>query len=216
MSWASRAAANIFPLSREKDDLALALHEWRYTGDYNDLEAPIETCKLCDHPDIRYQFEIQNLHTAETLLVGSECINRFNIAATDEEGRTLDADGTRKKLAKDRRKLVDDARRRRLVKALVALAHADKEFNIHSFIDYLQKRDAFTPYQVTTLMWRFEKHGIDHNPKDFKITIKRGREKAQLVKMSDWQLRRLLPCLSTGQRDYLHREGLHPSEQGNA
>jgi hypothetical protein len=209
MSWASRAAANILPLSREKNDLAVALHEWRYTGDYNDLEAPIETCKLCDHLDIRYQFEIQNLHTAETLLVGSECINRFNIAATDEEGRTLDADGTRRKLAKDRRKLVDDARRRRLVKALVALAHVDKEFPIHSFIDYLHKRDAFTPRQVTTLLWRFDTSGIDHNPRDFKITIKRGREKAQLEEMSDWQLKRLLPCLSPSQRAYLEREGLY-------
>lgn len=211
MSWTSRAAANLLPLSREQDNLAVALHEWRYTGDYNDLEEPIETCKLCDHPDIRYQFEIQNLHTAETLLVGSECINRFNIAATDEEGRTLDAAGTRKKLAHDRRRLVDDARRRRLVKALVALAHVDKEFNIHSFIDYLHKRDAFTPMQVSTLLWRFERHGVDHNPRDFKLTIKRGREKAQLEKMSDWQLQRLLPCLSASQRTYLHREGLYPS-----
>jgi hypothetical protein len=216
MSWASRAAANILPLSREKDDLAVALREWRYTGDYHDLETPCEDCELCDHPDIRYQFEIQNLHTANTLLVGSECINRFNIAATDEEGRTLDADGTRKKLAKDRRKLVDDARRRRLVKALVALAHIDREFNIHSFIDYLQKRDAFTPSQVSTLMWRFEQHGIDYNPRDFKLTIRRGREKAQLEKMSDWQLQRLLPCLSPSQRTYLQREGLYPSAQGDA
>jgi len=159
-------------------------------------------------------FEIKNLHTANTLLVGSECINRFNIAATDEEGRTLDADGTRKKLANDRRKLVDDARRRRLVNALVALAHVDGDFNIHSFIDYLHKRDAFTPNQVTTLLWRFDRHGIDHNPRDFKLTIKRGREKAQLAKMSDWQLQRILPCLSPSQRTYLEREGLYPSQGG--
>jgi hypothetical protein len=211
MSWATRAAANLLPLSREQEKLAVALSEWRYTGDYNDLGAPVETCKLCDHPDIRYQFEIQNLHTAETLLVGSECINRFNIAATDEEGRTLDADGTRKKVARDRQKLVDDARRRRLVKALVSLAHADNDFDIHSFIDYLHKRDAFTPNQVTTLMWRFEKHRIEHNPRDFKLTIRRGREKAQLEKMSEWQLQRLIPCLSPSQRDYLSREGLYPS-----
>jgi len=210
MSWASRAAANILPLSREQDDLAAALHEWRYTGDYHDLETPREDCELCEHADIRHQFEIKNLHTANTLLVGSECINRFNIAATDEEGRTLDADDTRKKIAKDRRKLIDDARRRRLVKALVALAHVDKAFNIHSFIDYLQKRDAFMPMQVSTLLWRFDRLAIDHNPRDFKLTIKRSREKAQLEKMSEWQIKRLLPCLSPSQRAYIEREGLLP------
>lgn len=185
MSWASRAAANILPMSLEQDNLAVALQEWRYTGEYYDLESPCEDCELCDHPDIRYQFEIQNFHTVNTLLVGSECISRFKIAATDEEGRTLDADGTRKKLARDRRKLVDEAGRRRLVKSLVALAHADKEFSIHNFIDYLQKRNAFTPAQASTLIWRLEKHRIEHNPRDFKVTIKRGREKAQLAKMSD-------------------------------
>lgn len=87
MSWAERAAANLLPLSKEKSDLANALREWRYTGDFHDLEAPIENCQLCDHPDIRYQFEIRNLLTGNTLLIGSECINRFGIAATDEEGR---------------------------------------------------------------------------------------------------------------------------------
>lgn len=205
LSWASRASANILPLSRGQDDLTSALREWRYTGNYHDLETPCEDCELCDHSDIRYQFEIKNLHTANTLLVGSECINRFNIAATDEEGRTLDADGTRKKLANDRRKLVDDARRRRLVKALVALAHVDRDFNIHSFIDYLHKRDAFTPNQVATLVWRFNRHRIAYMPRDFKLTIRRGREKAQLARMPEWQLQQIVPCLSPSQRAYLER-----------
>ena len=89
MSWASRAAANLLPLSRERRDLAQALKEWRYAGNYHDLETPSADCELCDHPNIRYQFEIQNLFTDEALLIGSECINRFGIAATDEEGRTL-------------------------------------------------------------------------------------------------------------------------------
>lgn len=95
-----------------------------------------------------------------------------------------------------------------MVKALVALAHVDKAFNIHSFIDYLQKRDAFTPIQVSTLLWRLDRHAIDHNARDFKLTIKRRREKAQLEKQSEWQIQRLLPCLSPIQRAYVEREGL--------
>lgn len=203
MSWAERAATNLLPLSREQRDLAAALREWRYTGDFNDLEAPIETCQLCDHPDIRYQFEIRNLQTGGTLLIGSECINRFGIAATDEEGHTLGRDESRKKVSRDRRSLIEEARRKRVVSALVALANADQEFNILSFIDYLQTRGAFTPKQLSTLMWRMDKHSISYNPSDFKLTIKRNREKDQLTDMPDWELRRVEPCLSPVQRKYL-------------
>lgn len=210
MSWASRAAKNLLPLSQERSDLARALKEWRYTGNFNDLEEPAADCELCDHPDIRYQFEIQNLHTAKRLLIGSECIHRFGIAATDEEGRTLDAAGTRKKVEKDRRKLIEEARKRRLVKALVALAHVDSEFDIASFIDYLQTRDAFTPKQLTTLQWRLSKHRIPHDLRDFKLTIRRAREKDQLAALADWQLARILPALSESQREFLVRAGRLP------
>jgi hypothetical protein len=160
MSWASCAAANLLPLSRDQSDLAEALREWRYTGDFNDLEEPAADCELCNHPDIRYQFEIQNPYTRNTLSIGSECINRFGIAATDEEGRALYAIATRRKVERDRRHLIDEARKRRVVKTLVALAHADREFDVLSFIDYLQTRGAFTPKQLSTIFWRLDKHRI--------------------------------------------------------
>ena len=207
MSWASRAAANLLPLSREKSDLAPALREWRYTGDYNDLEAPAADCELCDHPDIRYQFEIQNLHTGKTLLIGSECIHRIRYRR--DRRRRADARRGRhpQEGGKDRRRLIEDARKRRVVKALVALAHADKEFEILSFVDYLQSRGAFTPKQFSILFWRLDKHRIRYDARDFKLTIRRDREKAQLVELADWQLQRLTPCLSESQRSYLAKIG---------
>lgn len=211
MSWEARAAANILPLSKEQRLLGVALGEWRYTGNFHDLEQPSETCELCNHPDIRYQFEIRNLYTEHALLVGSECINRFGIAATDEEGRALDAAETRKKLGRDRRRLLEDARTRSVINALVGLSYADREFGIHSFIDYLQKRGAFTPKQLSTLFWRLEKHRIPHKPADFKLTIRRGRERDQLQEMTDWELKRLWPCLSPAQRAFLEQRGRSPT-----
>jgi hypothetical protein len=210
MSWASRAAANLFPLSQERSDLTGALREWRYTGTYHDLEVPSADCELCDHPEIRYQFEIGNLHTGSTLLIGSECIHRFGIVATDEDGTALTTSETRKKVLKDRRRLIEEARRRRVVKTLVALAHADKEFNILSFVAYLQERGAFTPKQLSILFWRMTKYQIRFEPRDFKLTIRRDREKAQLAALPDWQLRRLLPCLSNSQQSYLAEIGRTP------
>lgn len=208
MSWASRAAKNLLPLSRERRDLTRALREWRYTGEFHDLEEPVETCQLCDHPDIRYQFEIENEHTAESLLIGSECIHRFGIAAVDEDGRRLDAAETRKKVDKDRRKLIEEARKRRVIRALVELAHADEgEFDIASFVNYLQDRGAFTPSQLALLVWRLTVRKIAHRPGDFKMIIRRGREKEQLLAFEDWKVARLIPYMSESQLEFLRDNG---------
>lgn len=206
MSWASRAAASILPLSREQNDLAIALKEWRYTGNFHDLEIAEETCELCSHPDIRYQFEIGNLHTEHTLLVGSECINRFGITATDDKGSTLSVAESKKKVGRDRRKLVEDARKRRVVNNLVALVSADEKFaNFDSFLDYLQKRGAFTPKQMALLLWRMNANGIKYRPSDFKIILRRDREKDQILAMDDWQRDLLWPCLSSSQKKWLEK-----------
>jgi hypothetical protein len=203
MSWAQRAARNILPLSREKLDLSVALREWRYEGGFHDLEAPNEDCELCDHSDIRYQFEIRNRFTNTRLQIGSECINRFGISATGDNGEALDAAGTRKKVSRDRRALIEEARKKRVITALVALSQADPEFRILSFIDYLQDRGAFTPKQLVTLLWRFEKVRVPVDVRDFTLTIRRDREKVQLLEMADWQIGRLMPAMSPSQRQFL-------------
>lgn len=207
MTWAQRAARNILPLSRERSDLAAALREWRYEGGFQDLEAPDADCELCDHPDIRYQFEIRNRFTDARLQIGSECVNRFGISATGEDGVDLDAAGTKKKVSRDRRALVEAARKRRVINALVALSHADPDFNITSFIDYLQDRGAFTPKQLATLLWRFQKLSVPFEVRDFKLTIRRDREKQQLIEMQEWQLERLVPVMSPAQKRFLAEAG---------
>lgn len=203
MSWAQRAARNIIPLSIEKSNLAAALREWRYEGGFHDREATDADCELCDHPDIRYQFEIRNQFTDAKLQIGSECINRFGISATGDDGEDLDAAGTRAKVSRDRRALIEEARKKRVITALVALSQADPEFRIVSFIDYLQERDAFTPRQLDTLLWRLAKYRVPVDARDFKLTIRRGREQAQLLSMTDWQIERLKPAMSPTQRQFL-------------
>ena len=203
MSWASRAAANLMPLSVEKDDLGTALTEWEYTGHYEDLGVPSADCELCTHPDIRYQFEIGNRFTHCKLLVGSECITRFGISSIDGEGRVLDAEQTGKLVARDRRKLIEAARKRRVVSNLVELANRDIKFNILSFIEYISIRGAFTPNQMLLLIWRFGEHNVNYNIRDFKITIRRGREKQQLRDAKPWQIEQLSPLLSPAQKKFL-------------
>lgn len=200
MGWVERSARNLLPLSLERRSLEIALREWFYSGDMYDLEEPIESCELCDHPNIRYQFKITNSFNGNELLVGSECINKFGIAALNEQGQILDKDDSRRKVNKDRRYLVDQGRRKKLINALLELARCESDFDIESFIGYVQNRGAFTPNQLATLFWRLDKYGVIYNPLDFKLIIRRKREKEQLLEMANWKLEKLWRAMSPSQQ----------------
>jgi len=83
---------------------------------------------------------------------------------------------------------------------LITLARKDGEFNIDSFIGYYQDRGAFTPDQLSMLLWRLDEHDIPRDGVPFKVIIKRNREREQLRSMPGWKLRKLWPYLSEHQR----------------
>jgi len=101
MTWARRSSENLLPLSEEEESLKNALREWIYSGETYDLQEPRETCELCDHPDLRYQFKIINKLNLNELLVGSECINKFGILAVDDDGIVLDQAQSRRRIQQD-------------------------------------------------------------------------------------------------------------------
>jgi len=205
MNWATKSAANLLPLSVERNRFVIALREWLYTGDMYDLETPSGTCELCEHPEIRYQFKITNRHNGNEMAVGSECINKFEISAVDALGNVLGRDESRRLVNRDRRFLVSEARKRRLINTLVALSRVEEEFDINSFISYVQDRDAFTPNQLATLFWRLDHREIAYAPRDFKLVIRRDREKQQLRQMPDWKIAKLWAAMSTTQRAWVQR-----------
>jgi hypothetical protein len=202
MSWVSRSSTNLLPLSKEKQDFQKALKEWVYTGDMYDLEAPIEDCELCEHPAIRYQFKIINQLTANELLVGSECINKFEIAAIDERGRVLSTEESKRKVQRDRQYLITEAKKKKVINVLVALSTKEQDFDIDSFISYVQDRGSFTPNQLSFLFWQLDAQAIEYSPSDFKLTIRKNREKDQLLEMADWKVKKLLKAMSTSQRQW--------------
>ncbi|MEC1782111.1 hypothetical protein [Schinkia azotoformans] len=206
MSWMERVKKNVFPVSNEKYNIRKALEEWIYEGNMFDVEVAEETCELCDQPNIRYQFEIVNSQNDNSLLIGSECITRFKISVIDEAGNKLSYEDAKKKVGKDRSRLVTEAKEKSVLNALVKLASTDNEFDIENFIKYFKERKAFTPKQLALLVWRLEKAKIDFNMSHFKLTIKRNREKEQLLELEDWKLRCIWDCLSTSQRQFVLRE----------
>lgn len=207
-NWLERVKKSIFPRSFEKVDIKKALAEWYYTGETYDLEFPSEDCELCGHSEIRYQFTIRNSKTAGELQIGSECITRFDIPAVDERGGMLSSKETRKIVAKDRRKLITNAKERRMIQTLIELKKKEEKFSIDSFIDYYQERHAFTPKQLVTLLWRLKANVIEYRPSDFNLTIRRGREKEQLLNLKDFQIAAILPCLSSSQRKFLDENNI--------
>ncbi|MGE7980421.1 hypothetical protein [Psychrobacillus sp. NPDC093200] len=200
MTWIVRVGNNIFPLSEEKFDIRIALSEWRYEGEMYDLEVAEEVCEICGHQNIRYQFEIVNKYNNNTMLIGSECITKFEIPVLNEEGYVLSNREAKRKVNSDRRKLVTEAKEKHVINSLVRLSALDENFDIESFILYFKNRKAFTPNQLAILIWRLDKAKVEYNKSNFKLIITRNREKQQLNDMEEWKLKKILPCMSSTQK----------------
>ncbi|HEX8443506.1 MAG TPA: hypothetical protein VF631_07650 [Allosphingosinicella sp.] len=202
--WEERAAASLLPLSRSPT-FWVALREWRYTGRFFDLENTDGTCELCSQRDLRYHFEIADRGTRGELLVGSECIKRFDLSGLDEEGREIDAADTARLVDRHRRGLVEDARRQRVMTALLKLGQATPDFDAGSFLGYVDDRGAFTPKQLAMIFWRLQGSAVPYRPSDFRLTIRRDREKAQLRSMPEAAYRRVEPAMTKAQRATIER-----------
>lgn len=203
MNWLDKVKKNILPISQEKQNVKVALDEWEYHGVFYDLEEPVEICELCDHQGIRYQFEILNVFNGNTLLIGSECILKFKIKVLDEYGKLLDHAEAKRKVNRDKNKLIATAKKRSVINAMLLIVSMDDKFNINNFIKYYEDRGAFTPKQLSTIFWRLKEYKINFNKSYFKITIKRKKEKEQLLNMKDWQLADIWPCLTNSQKNII-------------
>ena len=203
MSWAHRAARNLMPLSLEQYDLAVALQEWVYERNVVVLESPREVCQLCDHPRLRYQFEIFNQYTGHSLYIGSECIKRFAIGVRSEGGAVITGEAADRSVDADRRRMEQEARDRSVLNSLVELAATDDEFDLEGLVAYYQRRGVFTPSQMALLQWRFQRCGVAHEPACFKVSLRRHREQEQLRRMPGWKVRRLWAYLSSQQRQWV-------------
>lgn len=98
-----------------------------------------------------------------------------------------------------------DAKVKSVINSLVDLARVDDQFDIESFIKYFKENGAFTPKQLTTLIWRFETHKIEHIKPHLKLTIKKNKDKEQLLSMVEWKVQKIWDCMSTSQRDFYNK-----------
>lgn len=201
-AWIEAVERNLIPLSKSQR-LNEALEEWYYTGNNEDYEAPEERCQLCEQEDLRYHFEIENHRTHGVLWVGSKCIERFSIRAMGPHGHLLDVDESAKVVRADRAKLIKSAEEKAVRRLLTELKEQDEKFPIESLQAYYETRGAFTPNQLALIVWRLQENDLSGRGFGLKMTIKRDREKSQLHSMKAWQLKRLLPYMTTAQRVWI-------------
>ncbi|MFW5962032.1 MAG: hypothetical protein ACOCQR_00275 [bacterium] len=206
MAWFKKIATNILPLSKESYNAHKALKEWEYRGDIYDLKNAYGRCDLCGNFGVRYQFKIINKYTKKHLWVGSECISNFKIKVITDSGEKIQGEKAKKQVRKDKRKVIINAKAKDVLNALLRLSSKDKEFDIEGFINYYQQRGAFTPQQLLTIFWRFKKYNIYFKKKSFKLTIKKKKEREQLLSYDDWQIKKIYPCLSNYQKKLLIEE----------
>src|SRR3546814_18314771 len=74
-----------------------------------------------------------------------------SITGVDEQGQRLDADATGKLVDRHRRGLVEDARKQRVMTALLKLGQEVDDFDAWDFIDFVDDKGAFTDRKSTRL-----------------------------------------------------------------
>lgn len=209
MNWAESASRNLIPLS-VSDTLKDALKEWNYAGNIEEDDTANSICELCDHPNIRYKFQIVNKNNNSELYVGSECIHKFGILGLSEDGTEITQDETMQQIGKHKSKLIKERNIKHVLESLILLSKKDEDFekSASDFYKYYENRGAFTPKQLNLLLFSMKKCGIKYNKKSFKMTIKRNREKEQLVTMKDFQIGTIWDCMSPSQKEYYlkHKE----------
>ena len=193
-TYPQRVRDNILPLS-VGETLPEAFEEWSFTERTIDNETPIETCQLCDHEELRYQFEIRNALTKHSLLVGSQCILKFNLSVF-EDGRRLSPADSKKKL--DR--LTQKMRLESCIKSLGELAKSEDNEILINALEFYVKNKYLTPKYAFVVFWRLRQNNIDHSPTFFKINIKKQKYKNDLRNMPISRVHVIWPALSSSQR----------------
>ncbi|ARR10633.1 hypothetical protein [Paenibacillus bovis] len=212
-AYLQRVAASILPLSKERNNIKIALQEWSFEGKVEDHEKPTEVCQLCQKQGLRYKFLIENQYTSHELWIGSECIDRFNISVADPQqtGRYLSKEEAQKLTTKTKNQMIEQGKYNSVLRSLMILKEAEENakqenpVDISSFMRYYEKNGKFTPSQGALLAWRMNQFNIVYAASHFKIDL-RGNNKAKLLQLKPIQIEGIKDWLTKSQLAMYERE----------
>lgn len=193
------AKKNILSLSKNKNNYILALKEWTFSGNIHDHKIAKETCELCKQENLRYHFEIYN-ELGNKLLVGSSCIDKFDITVFNKEGIEI---------TKNKKSYLTKALNEKQINDIFYLLEASKtteklwdipKKNLDKYcIDYFNKNKTFNAKIINYLFLRFEEEKIQFNPKLFKINIRSFDNLEIFLKLNTTRFERIKNCLEKNQ-----------------
>lgn len=193
-TYPQRVRENILPRSVAQS-LPAAFAEWRFTERTIDHEEATETCELCEQEQLRYHFEIENNRNGNLLLIGSQCILRFNVAVYDN-GIKLDEAATKRKL----NNLIERMHMSACISQLERLAAAETSDILGNALSFYRQHGYLTPKYAFVVLWRLQKNEIDHHPSFFKVSLKTDKYKRDLKEMHLSRVHTVWPALTSSQR----------------
>lgn len=187
MGWIETATANLTRLSEAKT-FAQAKREWRMTYGFNDRKRADGSCGLCEHPDIRYEHEIENVRNHNQLWVGSQCITKF-VPVFIQGREIIDEEEKAAYLLGIERAVRQRARQEQAFAVLDALAGVDARFADPQWKDNWKR--GYSAKQLQMLVISCREHSIPYTVSVFRINTRRGSVVEQVQQLQLWQYRQL-------------------------
>lgn len=200
--WLENSKKNLLALSKEKQNFPKAVKEWFYTGETIDYHEPTETCELCEKDELRYHFEIKN-ELKNHLLVGSKCIEKFDITVIDSEGNEVkqnkDLYLQRQVRIKHVELSLDKLHKSNPTGKILGKTKKELDHYCVTTFDWEEKLD---PKMLNYMFLRFDEEEIRYDKRFYAINIRSNENKAKLLKLNKMQFERIKGALSIAQRNF--------------
>lgn len=166
--YLQRVWANIKDKSKA-DNVYDALKEWVKIPNSYRYEPDDYACQLCDHEQIKHIYAIRNLHKGHVLEVGSHCILSFSEIAK-QHGADIDMDALERELRQEKTDYQALEHKEKLRAYIDALRFVDPHFPVD-----LTEDKGLSPKQLIWACERLTRAGIQFEPKDFKVRLKKQK-----------------------------------------
>jgi len=207
--WVKTAEFNLLQHSVNQSGYAAAKNEWRVGdqvidnyGDDADFTEDSPSCELCEHEDLRWQFEIINRENNNKLLVGSTCIKQFDIAIVNAD-KTLILGEDRDKVLQKR---IDEQKKENNYNELLEKLRIlwKKDLKNRKKIEEIAKRwkveKKFDPRDGYFIRFRLNLHGMPLDRCRMEISLRSTENKMQVVQMTKDEISILEEVLTSAQK----------------
>lgn len=206
--WFENSKKNLFSKSEENSDFNTARDEWIVTGkiidNYEDLnfedDLPDISCELCEHEQIRWQFEIINEKNNNSMMVGSSCIDKFDIKYI-KNGKLLSSEDRKIDLNNQIQKIMSERKYEQGLISLRLLYKANKkERDIITRMGlYFKSKKKLEPGMAVFVSRKMEDADIEYKHSWYNIYLRDDYSRFTVKEMDDDSYGRLVPFLTKEQ-----------------